>query len=188
VATLSPATAQAVTADELRIHSRIPASTVPGAPTDTELNGYLLAAQRFFELNTDRVFGSRSVTDERVLDVQKTDPEFVCEYFPDEAVAVYYKSGASWVALDSTKWKLLPSATVRVTDSGDFTESTDGTRNLRMTYSTGTTADDMAKNAIKCLAAHYFENRESTSNIDIKVVPQSAMDAAALLREYWGPR
>ncbi len=188
MATLTPATDQAVTASELRIHSRIPASTVPGAPTDSELNGYLLTAQRYFELSTDRVFGTRSVVDERVLDVDKADPVFVCEYFPDETVAVYYKSGASWVALDSTKWKLLPNQSVMVTDSGDFTESTDGTRNLRMTYTTGTTADDLAKNAIRCLAAHYYENRESTSNIDIKTVPQSAEAAAQLMREYWGPR
>lgn len=65
-------------------------------------------------------------------------------------------------------------------------ESTQGAANIQLVFQTGVAPRAMEKNAILELAAHYHENTEASSAINISEVPLSAERAADLLRTYRG--
>lgn len=181
----SPEMSQAVSAAEFREHSRIPATTVPGAPTDARLNLLLQAAQQYFETRTEQLLGVRTATQQNNLNTS----ERVFQHFEAEplgAVAVSVANGSGgWTALDSTGYFVKPNRVVFF-NTISIPESTNGAANIQLVFQTGVAPKAMEKNAILELAAHYFENTEATSAINISEVPLSAERAADLLRTYRG--
>jgi hypothetical protein len=183
--TFSPEISQAVSAAEFRDHSKIPATTVPGAPTDTRLNLLLQAAQQYFETRMEQLLGVRTATQQNCLDTSdKVYQHFEAD--PIGPVGVYVANGAGgWTALDAESFFVKPNRVVFF-NTTLVPESTNGAANIQLVYQTGLAARAMEKNAILELAAHYYENTEATSAINISEVPLSAERAADLLRAYRG--
>lgn len=186
IALVSPPASEPVTVAELKLHARVDISD-----DDDLLTGLIQAAREWVEGYTARRLIMRTET--LLLDSFPSCDRIVIPVAPLQAIgAVTYldQDGAS-TTLSSSAYVTDVNGPVGVValKTGQtwpsLTSSQRPVNAVRVAFTSGYASADAVpaslKLAVKMLAAHFYENREATTPIDVKNLP---MGITALLRPW----